>query len=147
MAGVSCRFHDQPIRATRHVEQQRQLAGRAWRRTIYQQVEREVKTGTPLAIRRMCTLTGVSRAGFYRLGVSPGSASMGLRDRVQRVSLSLADGRAPSEEARGAGRIAGPVQSAAGKSDQRLLGGGKDGAKQSIDQPLEDLLSADAGMV
>jgi transposase-like protein len=51
-------------RALQHVEQQRQ-----WRRVVYQQVEREVKAGTQLAIRRMCALTGVSRAGFYRRGV------------------------------------------------------------------------------
>ena len=40
-----------------------------------------------LAIRRMCTLTGVSRAGFYRCGVSTRSASVELRDQVQRVAL------------------------------------------------------------
>ena len=62
-------------------------AGRQWRRTVYQQVEREVKTGTQLGIRRMCTLTGVSRAGFYRRGVSPRSTSVELRDPVQRVAL------------------------------------------------------------
>jgi transposase len=39
-------------------------AGRQWRRTVYQQIEREVKTGTQLATRRMCALTGVSRAGL-----------------------------------------------------------------------------------
>ena len=33
-------------------------AGRQWRRTVYQQVEREVKTGTQLAIRRMCNADG-----------------------------------------------------------------------------------------
>jgi len=46
-----------------------------------------MKAGTQLAIRRMCTLTGVSRAGFYRCGVSPRSASVELRDQVQRVAL------------------------------------------------------------
>ena len=35
----------------------------------------------------MCTLTGVSRAGFYRRGVSTRSASVELRDQVQRVAL------------------------------------------------------------
>src|ERR1019366_524710 len=62
-------------------------AGCQWRRTVYQQVEREVKTGTQLAIRRMCRLTGVSRAGFYRRGVRTRSASVELRDQVQRVAL------------------------------------------------------------
>lgn len=46
-----------------------------------------MKAGTPLAIRRMCMLTGVSRAGFYRRGVSPRSAAVELRDQVQRVAL------------------------------------------------------------
>jgi hypothetical protein len=56
-------------------------------RTVYQQVEREVKAGTQLAIRRMCTLTGVSWAGFYRRGGGSRSASVELRDQVQRVAL------------------------------------------------------------
>jgi putative transposase len=46
-----------------------------------------MKTGTQLAVRRMCALTGVSRAGFYRRGGGSGSASVELRDRVQRVAL------------------------------------------------------------
>jgi transposase InsO family protein len=69
-------------RALQHVEQQRQ-----WQRTVYQQVEREVKARTQLAIRRMCTLTGVSWAGFYRRGGGARSASVELRDQVQRVAL------------------------------------------------------------
>src|ERR1700686_2765655 len=35
----------------------------------------------------MCTLTRVSQAGFYRCGDSPRSASVELRDRLQRVAL------------------------------------------------------------
>jgi len=35
----------------------------------------------------MCTLTRVSRAGFYRCGDGPRSASVELRDRLQRVAL------------------------------------------------------------
>lgn len=46
-----------------------------------------MKTGTPLTIRQMCRLTGVSRAGFYRRGVSTGRAAVELRDQVQRVAL------------------------------------------------------------
>ena len=46
-----------------------------------------MKTGTQLAIRRMCTLTGVSRAGFYRRAAGSRSASVELRDQVQRVAL------------------------------------------------------------
>jgi len=46
-----------------------------------------MKAGTQLAVRRMCALTGVSRAGFYRRGGGSGSASVELRDRVQRVAL------------------------------------------------------------
>jgi putative transposase len=46
-----------------------------------------MNAGTLLAIRRMCALTGVSRAGFYRRGVRAQSASVELRDQVQRVAL------------------------------------------------------------
>ena len=46
-----------------------------------------MKAGTQLAVRRMCALTGVSRVGFYRRGVRPRSASVELRDQVQRVAL------------------------------------------------------------
>ena len=46
-----------------------------------------MKAGTQLAVRRMCVLTGVSRAGFYRRGGGSRSASVELRDRVQRVAL------------------------------------------------------------
>ena len=46
-----------------------------------------MKAGTQLAIRRMCALTGVSRAGFYRRGVRSRSAPVELRDQVQHVAL------------------------------------------------------------
>jgi putative transposase len=46
-----------------------------------------MKAGTPLTIRRMCALTGVSRAGFYRRGAGSRLASVELRDQVQRVAL------------------------------------------------------------
>src|ERR1022692_2173183 len=46
-----------------------------------------MKAGTPLTIRRMCALTRVSRAGFYRRGVISEAASVELRDKVQRVAL------------------------------------------------------------
>ncbi|MGD1215873.1 MAG: hypothetical protein ABR861_12900 [Terriglobales bacterium] len=46
-----------------------------------------MNAGTQLAIRRMCALTGVSRAGFYRRGVRFRSAPVEFRDQVQRVAL------------------------------------------------------------
>jgi putative transposase len=46
-----------------------------------------MKAGTSLTIRRMCALTRVSRAGFYRRGVISEGASVELRDQVQRVAL------------------------------------------------------------
>jgi putative transposase len=46
-----------------------------------------VKAGTQLADPPDVRLTGVSRAGFYRRGVSTRSASVELRDQVQRVAL------------------------------------------------------------
>jgi putative transposase len=47
-----------------------------------------VKAGTQLAIRRMCALARVSRAGFYRRGGSTRPAAVELRDQVQRVALA-----------------------------------------------------------
>ena len=46
-----------------------------------------MKAGTQLAIRGMCTLAGVSRAGFYRRGGRFRCAPVELRDQVQRVAL------------------------------------------------------------
>jgi putative transposase len=46
-----------------------------------------VNAGTQLSIRRMCRLTRVSRAGFYRGSVGSRSAAVELRDQVQRVGL------------------------------------------------------------
>jgi putative transposase len=46
-----------------------------------------VNAGTQLSIRRMCRLTRVSRAGFYRGSVGSRSAAVELRDQVQRVAL------------------------------------------------------------
>ena len=43
-------------------------AGSAWRRNVYEQIEKEVSGGTKLTVRRMCALAQVSRAGFYRSG-------------------------------------------------------------------------------
>jgi putative transposase len=46
-----------------------------------------VKTGSQLTIRRMCALTGASRAGFYRSAPAPRAAEVRLRDHLQRVAL------------------------------------------------------------
>jgi hypothetical protein len=61
--------------------------GPPFRRLFYQQIEREVKAGSQLAIRRMCALTGVSRAGFYRAAPAPPAEDVKLRDQVQGVAL------------------------------------------------------------
>ena len=47
-----------------------------------------MKAGTQLAIRRMCVLSRVSRAGFYRRrGAGSRPTAVELRDQVQRVAL------------------------------------------------------------
>lgn len=45
--------------------------------------------GTPLTLRRMCALNGVSRAGFYRWNERPDKvdADIDLRDEIQRIAL------------------------------------------------------------
>lgn len=48
-----------------------------------------MNTGTRLAVRRMCEVAEVSRAGYYRCG-KPGKAcpeEMDLRDQIQRIAL------------------------------------------------------------
>jgi len=42
---------------------------------------------SPLAIARMCRLTGVSRAGYYRAAPASRSEEVKLRDQMQRVAL------------------------------------------------------------
>jgi len=46
-----------------------------------------VRAGSQLAIARLCALTGVSRAGFYRAAPAPHAAEVKLRDQVQGVAL------------------------------------------------------------
>ena len=41
-------------------------AGTEQRRAFYQQVEKEVNTGTELCVAGMCDPSGFSRAGYYR---------------------------------------------------------------------------------
>jgi transposase InsO family protein len=46
-----------------------------------------VKAGSQLAVTRMCALTGLSRAGFYRAAPAPRGEEVKLRDQVQRIAL------------------------------------------------------------
>ena len=66
-------------------------AGNGWESAVYQKVQEEVKTERGLTIQRMLKLGGVSRAGFYRFGVTDGKPArdddMDLRDAIQRVAL------------------------------------------------------------
>jgi hypothetical protein len=65
-----------------------------------------------LAIERMCTLAGVSRAGYYRRwqASAPRQEEMGLRDAIQRLALAFkqeeVDGRAYRDIAAARGAIA-----------------------------------------
>ena len=46
-----------------------------------------MRNGSQLAIRRMCVLAGVSRAGYYRTESPPQAEQVQLRDQVQRVAV------------------------------------------------------------
>jgi putative transposase len=66
-----------------------------WRRELEehgadQQVEKEVSTGTELSVAQMCTLSGFSRAGYYRsLTPAPKHSpeDLKLRDAIHNVAL------------------------------------------------------------
>jgi putative transposase len=46
-----------------------------------------VRNGSQLAIRRLCTLAGVSRAGYYRPASVPAAEEVRLRDQLQQVAV------------------------------------------------------------
>jgi len=51
-----------------------------------------MKMGTPLPLKRLCTLTGVSRAGFYRWRGAPATKAeddLELRDTIQKIALEF----------------------------------------------------------
>src|SRR5579863_1397112 len=62
---------------------------KAWRNTIYDEISGWESQGQ-MSIQRMCELTGVSRASFYRdwEEKAPGEAETALRDAVQRTALA-----------------------------------------------------------
>jgi transposase-like protein len=64
-------------------------AGTEQRRGFYEQVEKEVKTGTRMSVLRMCEVAGFSRAGYYRFvhPVKPAPGDMDLRDEIQKIAL------------------------------------------------------------
>src|SRR5215475_7779127 len=52
-------------RALQHVEEQRLLRALSTG-AFYEQVEKEVKTGTRMSVLHMCEVAGLSRSGYYR---------------------------------------------------------------------------------
>ena len=58
-------------------------------RLVYPFLEEEVMLATLIPLQRMCALSGVSRAGFYRWVNAPDwhDRHMDLRDEIQRIAL------------------------------------------------------------
>ena len=59
------------------------------RRAFYQQVEKEVSTGTRLSVVQMCEVAGFSRAGYYRFQnpEKPAPGDMQLREDMQKIAV------------------------------------------------------------
>src|SRR5215471_7149779 len=64
-------------------------AGSAQRRAFYEQVQKEVNTGTRMSVLQMCEVAGFCRSGYYRFldPAKPAPADMDLRDEIQKVAL------------------------------------------------------------
>ena len=64
-------------------------AGSAWRRNVYEQIEKEVSGGTKLTVQRMCALAQLSRARFYRPGSAsqPAERERELRRQIRQLAL------------------------------------------------------------
>jgi hypothetical protein len=76
-------------RALQHCRGPAPAAGRLYRRAIYEHIQREVQAGTRLRVMRMCELTQVSPAGYYRFlrGAPPQPEAVELRDQIQQIAL------------------------------------------------------------
>src|ERR1022692_3044897 len=68
-----------------------EAAGIDYPRLVYPYVEKEMSLATPLPLERLCQLTKISRAGFYRWRRRPPAVDedMGLRDEIQRIALEF----------------------------------------------------------
>jgi len=61
-------------------------------RLVYPYLEKEMKLANPMALRKLCRLAQVSRAGFYRwrkpaTGIA--DADLAVRDAIQRIALEF----------------------------------------------------------
>ena len=66
-----------------------EAAGIDYSRLVYPYIDKEVSLATPIPVERLCQLTQVTRAGFYRWRDAPPAvdADMDLRDDIQRIAL------------------------------------------------------------
>src|SRR5690349_25096856 len=67
-----------------------EAAGVGYARLVYPYLEKEMKLANPMALRKLCRLAQVSRAGFYRwrkpaTGIA--DADLAVRDAIQRIAL------------------------------------------------------------
>ena len=60
----------------------------AWRTGVYDLVRGRAQRQGGLSVAQMCTLLGVSRAGYYRHWRAPAEAETALRDRLQQLALA-----------------------------------------------------------
>jgi putative transposase len=58
---------------------------------VFPHLEKEMSLATPIPLERLCRLTHVSRAGYYRWHSAPPAidAELDLRDEIQRIALEF----------------------------------------------------------
>src|SRR5262249_41828558 len=87
-AGAGDRFFEGVLAAHRRAAE---AAGIGWKAAVYQQIEGQRAGAQALTMKRMCTLAGISRAGFYRFpsGTPGPDPDLELRDAIQRIALEF----------------------------------------------------------
>jgi HTH-like domain len=75
--------------ALRHVRERRRTRG-AWREGIYVMIQASMSQQGNLGIERLCTMAGVSRAGYYRhwQANTPRQEETEVRDAIQGLPLA-----------------------------------------------------------
>jgi transposase-like protein len=87
-AGAGDQFFEGVLAAHRRAAE---AAGIGWKAAVYQQIEGQRDGAQALTMKRMCTLAGISRAGFYRFpsGTPGPDPDLELRDAIQRIALEF----------------------------------------------------------
>ena len=66
-----------------------ETAGVSYSQLVYPYLEKEMSLATPMPLERLCHLSGLSRAGFYRWRESPEETDtdIELRNEIQQIAL------------------------------------------------------------